>query len=581
MGRFRVRAATAATATTAVAVSVMLAVPASANSAPAAGQAAPVNASNLAFAWGYNGFGTLGDGTDLDRATPGQVLDLSEVSFVAANDFTAYAVRRDGTVWSWGRNSNGQLGDGTVTADRRLPVQAVGLTDVASVAANGTSAYAVRHDGTVWSWGNNFEGQLGDGTTTQRPAPAPIDGLSDVVAVAASSATAFAVRADGTLWGWGLNDAGQLGDGTTTNRPTPTLLTGIADVVAVAAGADTGYALRNDGTVWAWGAGAEGQLGNGSATGSIVPVQVVGIYDVTALAATGATAFAVRGDRSVWAWGANDNGLLGSGHGNVASRRTPVEVVGLHDVVTVAAGASTGYALRSDGTVWAWGYNAHGELGSGDPGDSNPVPGQVVGLYQVTAIAAGRAAYALTATRPPTARLSVTPTSDVAPWTVEADATASSPGGAPIAAYTFDFGDGSPPVGPQAAPIVPHDYLYDGTYVVHLTVVDSTGIRSRQRATVVVGTATPSMTVGPGPSEPFCPHCATMTITSTGPVPLVVIAVVPGEHSMASIYRNDCIGVLEVGESCVIRTVVLPGPSWETNTDLVVTYNGPGGQTVI
>jgi hypothetical protein len=205
------------------------------------------------------------------------VTGLTGVTQVAAGTFHSLAVRSDGTVWAWGANNGGQLGDGTTT-NRSVPVQVTGLTGVTQVAAGTFHSLAVRSDGTVWAWGNNLHGQLGDGTTTNRSVPVQVTGLSGVTQVAAGWGQSLAVKSDGTVWAWGYNLQGELGDGTTTDSPVPVPVAGLSGVVQVAAtggiGGGESLAVKSDGTVWAWGI----HIGS-------VPVQVAGLSGVTQLAA--------------------------------------------------------------------------------------------------------------------------------------------------------------------------------------------------------------------------------------------------------------------------------------------------------
>jgi len=307
---------------------------------------------------------------------------------LAAGDTHTLAVGPDGTVWAWGGNSSGQLGDGT-TAGRSTPAPVRGLTDIVSVSAAGYHTVALRRDGTAWTWGPNYYGQLGDGTTDGRLTPVRVQGLANVVAVAAGSNRTVALRGDGTVWAWGCNYSGQLGDGTTANRSTPVQVPGLVDVVAVAAGYDHTVALRRDGTVWSWGSNYSGQLGDGTTTNRSAPVQVQGLVDVVGVTAGGWHTVALRRDGTVWAWGANNLGQLGDG--TTTDRTTPVQVPGLTDVATVSAGSYHTVALRRDGTVWTWGANWAGQLGDGTTtGRTTPV--QVTGLTDVVAVAAGATA---------------------------------------------------------------------------------------------------------------------------------------------------------------------------------------------
>jgi len=209
------------------------------------------------WTWGDDFYGQLGNESACANV-PGQVNGLSGVVAIAAGSWYTVAVKSDGTVWAWGNNSRGQLGDGTTT-NRSIPVQVNGLSEVVAVAAGSSHTVAVKGDGTVWAWGNNSSGQLGDGTTTQRIVPIQVSGVSGVVAVAASTWHWYtvALKSDGTVWTWGSNEYGQLGDGTTTMRTVPVQVGGGSNGMSV--GLVETVALKSDGTLWAWGRNEYGQ----------------------------------------------------------------------------------------------------------------------------------------------------------------------------------------------------------------------------------------------------------------------------------------------------------------------------------
>jgi alpha-tubulin suppressor-like RCC1 family protein len=320
------------------------------------------------------------DGTGFDFV----VHDLGRL---AMSTHTTY-VKDDGSVWAWGNNSNGQLGDGSTT-QKNTPVQVSVLSSIRSVAAGSSHTAAMKSDGTVWTWGNNANGQLGNGLTVDSATPALISVLSSMTAIAAGSGHTVALKNDGTVWAWGNNINGQLGDGSTTQRNTPVQVGGLASVTAIAAGSGHTVALKNDGTVWAWGNNSNGQLGDGSTTQRNTPVQVGGLASVTAIAAGSGHTVALKNDGTVWAWGNNSNGQLGNGL--TVDSATPVQVSGLSNVTmmtAIAAGLGHTVALRSDGTVWTWGLNGKGQLGNGLTTDS-ATPVQVGTLSDVTDIAAG------------------------------------------------------------------------------------------------------------------------------------------------------------------------------------------------
>src|SRR5207248_140731 len=209
---------------------------------------------------------------------------------VAAGARHSLALSADGTVWAWGDNAKGQLGDGTNTS-RLRPVQIAGLSNVRAIAAGGNFSLALKADGTVWAWGGNDTGQLGDGTNVSRTTPVQVSGLTGVVAVAASSvypyqniesASAGALKSDGTVWMWGTNFEGQLGDGTVTTRMMPVQVPNLSGVVALALGDRYTLAARNDGTVWAWGTNSDGEMGDQSDrfTRHTAPTRVLWLTDI-------------------------------------------------------------------------------------------------------------------------------------------------------------------------------------------------------------------------------------------------------------------------------------------------------------
>ena len=293
---------------------------------------------------------------------------------VAAGQRHSLAVKSDGTVWAWGYNRNGQLGDGTTT-DRSTPGPVPNLTDVVSVAASDRHNLALKSDGTLWAWGDNIQGQLGDGTTTESLTPKQVPGLTDVVAVTAGNSHNLALKRDGTLWAWGQNSNGQLGDGTTTPSLTPKqVLTG---VVSVAAGSSHTLASKSDGTLWAWGENANSELGDGTTTDSLTPKQVPNLTGVVSVAVGLSHSLALKSDGTLWAWGDNYSGQLGDGTTFPFTRTTPQLVNLPGGVVAMGASPTHSMVVKSDGTLWTWGLGS--EL-LGDGTTSRSTPGQLTGL---------------------------------------------------------------------------------------------------------------------------------------------------------------------------------------------------------
>lgn len=361
-----------------------------------------------AQAWGMGEDGEFGDGVSANSSVPINYAGLtSGVHHIANGGLHTLVVLADGSVWSSGYNGYGELGDGTYN-ERLSAVPVVGLSNVIQVAAGSDFSLALRVDGTVWAWGANFRGQLGDGTGVDRLTPVPVAGLTNVVQIAAGRGeTALALRADGTVWAWGDNVLGQIGDGTTVRRFSPVPVTGVSGVQQIATYGFTSLVLRTDGTVWGWGDNSEGSLGDGTTTDRRTPIQIPGLAGVRQVSIAGHST-AVMADGTVRGWGFNDRGQLGNGTLS-GDQLTPVVLPGLTGIVKTALGAYHGLALAADGSVRAWGWNAHGILGDGTT-TTRPSPVPVPLLTGVTDVGAGDFSSVAIVTRPYFS-LAVTPSS--------------------------------------------------------------------------------------------------------------------------------------------------------------------------
>jgi alpha-tubulin suppressor-like RCC1 family protein len=312
-------------------------------------------------------------------------------------------LKSDGTVWTWGANFNGKLGIGIDPATlprTSVPVEVHGagdlsyLNSVMAIMGGEIHNVALKSDGTVWAWGWNAFGQLGDGTTNQASTPVQVGlnsvpPLTSVTMLGGRTYWNLAVKSDGTVWAWGMNQSGQLGNGTVNTLGGPQVLSPVqvndsqagGDIhssLQVSCGYTYGVALAPNGTVWTWGTGPNGELGNGTTGFSYTPVQVTGLSNVTAVSSGWKHILALKSDGTVWAWGKNFNGELGDG--TTANRSNAVQVLNLTNMIGVSGGDYNSAALGSDGTVWKWGLNDVGELGNGTAdtkNDAHPVPSLV------------------------------------------------------------------------------------------------------------------------------------------------------------------------------------------------------------
>ncbi|MBV9895819.1 MAG: hypothetical protein JO020_16765, partial [Chloroflexi bacterium] len=357
--------------------------------------------------WGANWYGEVGDGTSTQRSTPNSVVNLTNQVAISAGGYHSLALSNDGRVWTWGANWDGELGRATTTTcwdgSQNAPCdpnpQSIpSFNGVVAIAGGGYHSLALKNDGTVWAWGGNWDGELGDGTTTNQSIPVQVQGLSGVTAIAAGRYFSLALKSDGTVWAWGDNESGQLGNGTNTNSLTPVQVQSLADVTQLKAGAYFGLALDGTGGLWSWGDNAYGQLGLGSnGNGVNLPSHITTLSSVVLLSAGGYHGLAEKSDGTLWSWGADWDGELAytasqtcvyNGSNNPCSM-TPAQVPGLSGLSQLAGADWHSLALKDDGTVWAWGGNWQGELGDGTTtGSTTPV--QSTGLTGQTLVAAGR-----------------------------------------------------------------------------------------------------------------------------------------------------------------------------------------------
>jgi alpha-tubulin suppressor-like RCC1 family protein len=275
-------------------------------------------------------------------------------------------------MWSWGNNTNGCLGLGDTTAISS-PQQVGALTNWLTVTA-GYFTKAIKTDGTMWAWGTNTNGRLGLGDTTARSSPVQIGALTTWSKINPSSMNfSLAIKTDGTIWSWGPNSAGQLGLGDTTAVSSPVQIGALTNWLTVASTYASALAIKTDGTMWTWGMGQAGRLGLGNTTYYSSPKQI-GALTTWSNVAGGrhGSVIAIKTDGTIWTWGMNGYGTLGSG--DTVNRSSPQQVGALTTWLTITAGNYHMAAIKTDGTLWTWGFNQSGGLGIGNAiGRSSPV----------------------------------------------------------------------------------------------------------------------------------------------------------------------------------------------------------------
>ena len=330
------------------------------------------------WTWGYGTYGQLGDNTTTNKSTPVTTFaGGTNWKQVSAGRKHCAAIKTDGTLWTWGRGTAGQLGDNTATTKSTPVTTFAGGTNWKQVSSGYRHCAAIKTDGTLWTWGRGFTGQLGDNTTTNKSTPVTtFAGGTNWKQVSAGREHCAAIKTDGTLWTWGTGVDGQLGDNTTTNKSTPvTTFAGGTNWKQVSCGGDHCAAIKTDGTLWTWGYGTSGQLGDNTTTSKSTPVTTfAGGTNWKQVSSSSSHTAAIKTDGTLWTWGLGIFGRLGDNN-STTNKSTPVTTfAGGTNWKQVSAGTFHSAAIKTDGTLWTWGDGTYGQLGTNTITDkSTPV----------------------------------------------------------------------------------------------------------------------------------------------------------------------------------------------------------------
>ena len=304
---------------------------------------AAIKTDGTLWTWGRGNNGQLGLGNNNPYSSPKQVGALTNWATVKAGSTHCAAIKTDGTLWTWGMNVYGQLGLNSATYSFSSPQQVGALTTWSKIASLANSVLAIKTDGTLWAWGRNNLGQLGIGNTTNYSSPMQVGALTAWSSLGGqeSENSSAAIKTDGTLWTWGDNGSGQLGQtlSTAINRSSPVqvgALTNWSKVIGGGGGAGYMSSVKTDGSLWTWGSNDYGQLGIGNTTYYSSPKQVGALYTWLNVYGGGRHNSASKADGTLWTWGQGNYGALGLG--NTTSYSSPKQVGLLTTWLTVASG---------------------------------------------------------------------------------------------------------------------------------------------------------------------------------------------------------------------------------------------------
>lgn len=326
------------------------------------------------WAWGWNAYGQLGNGTTVDLLTPTQIGTHTDWLKVANKHAShTIALKSNGTLWGWGLNQSGQAGSFWNTnyfGYILVPTQIGTEANWNIITTGNKHSAAIKNDGTLWTWGRNENGQLGIGNYTDKDVPTRVGNDTDWVNVAAGDTHTLAIKQNGSIWAWGNNGDGQLGIGNTVSKNVPTRIGTLNHWTEVYAGGAFSIVKKNDGTLWSFGNNSFGELGIGTNLDRNSPTQIGNSNDWQSISTGGLHTLALKNNGTLYAWGININGMLGDGTLN--NRNYPAQVQNPNGWAKVSAGGYHSIALQAN-QLYTWGDNWGGQLGNGWNGNGNAI----------------------------------------------------------------------------------------------------------------------------------------------------------------------------------------------------------------
>ncbi|MDD5649634.1 MAG: hypothetical protein PHF86_04340 [Candidatus Nanoarchaeia archaeon] len=324
------------------------------------------------WSWGQNSCGQLGDnGSGYVRSSPVLVVGDHKFYLISAGRTNTVYLKQDGSAWCNGIGNG--IGDDT-TDQKNSPVAVIGNHSFVDIDSEWGFCMALKSNGEAWGWGYNIRGNLGNNSTTHTSSPVQVVGNHSFIKVQcagdsnANGESAGALKADGSLWGWGMNAYGSLGNGDSSNKSSPVVVVGNHSFIDFAISPCSRYGLKANGEVWSWGANYAGQLGTGNTTSYTSPVLVIGNHSFIKIALSlysnrsdSVGCAGLKSDGTVWTWG----NWWTMGNNSITATSSPVSIVGDHSFVDITGGAETGFfsGLKSNGEIWSWGVNSYGQLG--------------------------------------------------------------------------------------------------------------------------------------------------------------------------------------------------------------------------